>query len=127
MATLAWLGRQGTRAVAVSVFAGIALPPLASLFKPAFAPALAVLLCLAFLRVEPTALHAYLRRPALVIAAALWTMLAMPLVFGFAFLFPGVPALASADGKPLALALKSGNFGAPDFFEKALHSLQGSA
>lgn len=40
---------------------------------------------------------------------------------------PGVPALASADGKPLALALKSGNFGAPDFFNKALHSLQGAA
>jgi 3-dehydrotetronate 4-kinase len=40
---------------------------------------------------------------------------------------PGVPALASADGRPLALALKSGNFGAPDFFEKALHSLQGAA
>ncbi len=40
---------------------------------------------------------------------------------------PGVPALASADGKPLALALKSGNFGAPDFFEKALHSLRGAA
>jgi uncharacterized protein YgbK (DUF1537 family) len=40
---------------------------------------------------------------------------------------PGVPALASADGKPLALALKSGNFGAPDFFSKALHSLQGAA
>ena len=40
---------------------------------------------------------------------------------------PGVPALASADGKPLALALKSGNFGAPDFFEKALTSLQGAA
>ena len=36
---------------------------------------------------------------------------------------PGVPALAAADGRPLALALKSGNFGAPDFFEKALRTL----
>jgi uncharacterized protein YgbK (DUF1537 family) len=32
---------------------------------------------------------------------------------------PGVPALAARD-KPLTLALKSGNFGAPDFFAKAL-------
>lgn len=34
---------------------------------------------------------------------------------------PGVPALASltAQGKPLRLALKSGNFGALDFYEKA--------
>ncbi len=105
VAALAWLGRQGTRAVAVSVFAGIALPPLASLFKPAFAPALAVLLCLAFLRVEPAALHACFRRPALVIAAALWTMLALPLVFGFAFLFSGVPALAP--GLFIALILQA--------------------
>ena len=39
---------------------------------------------------------------------------------------PGVPALAAADGRPLALALKSGNFGAPDFFEKALRTLAGN-
>ncbi|HKH35159.1 MAG TPA: 3-oxo-tetronate kinase [Beijerinckiaceae bacterium] len=38
---------------------------------------------------------------------------------------PGVPALAAADGRPLALALKSGNFGAPDFFAKALRTLSG--
>jgi 3-dehydrotetronate 4-kinase len=36
---------------------------------------------------------------------------------------PGVPALAAADGRPLALALKSGNFGATDFFAKALQTL----
>ncbi|MBO9425665.1 four-carbon acid sugar kinase family protein [Labrenzia sp. R4_1] len=35
---------------------------------------------------------------------------------------PGVPALRVA-GQPLALALKSGNFGGPDFFEDALHIL----
>ena len=39
---------------------------------------------------------------------------------------PGVPALAAADGRLLALALKSGNFGAPDFFAKALRTLSGS-
>lgn len=36
---------------------------------------------------------------------------------------PGVPALLSTSGAPLALALKSGNFGATDFFEKALRML----
>ena len=36
---------------------------------------------------------------------------------------PGVPALATTSGKPLALALKSGNFGAVDFFGKALAAL----
>lgn len=38
---------------------------------------------------------------------------------------PGVPALASTAGEPLVLALKSGNFGAPDFFTKALAVLAG--
>ncbi|AIY43169.1 hypothetical protein LT85_4011 [Collimonas arenae] len=36
---------------------------------------------------------------------------------------PGVPATASTGARPLALALKSGNFGSTDFFEKALRHL----
>jgi uncharacterized protein YgbK (DUF1537 family) len=32
---------------------------------------------------------------------------------------PGVPWTRAADGKPYALALKSGNFGGPDFFSRA--------
>ena len=36
---------------------------------------------------------------------------------------PGVPWTASVGGKPLLLALKSGNFGAPDFFTKAFERL----
>lgn len=38
---------------------------------------------------------------------------------------PGVPVLISGGEKPVALALKSGNFGAPDFFGKALERLAG--
>jgi uncharacterized protein YgbK (DUF1537 family) len=36
---------------------------------------------------------------------------------------PGVPALATQGSRPLRLALKSGNFGAPDFYAKALRAL----
>ena len=36
---------------------------------------------------------------------------------------PGVPALSTVDGQPLAVALKSGNFGSTDFFSKALDRL----
>lgn len=36
---------------------------------------------------------------------------------------PGVPALSCMSPRPLGLALKSGNFGADDFFEKALARL----
>ncbi|RFB70989.1 MULTISPECIES: 3-oxo-tetronate kinase [unclassified Herbaspirillum] len=39
---------------------------------------------------------------------------------------PGVPATATLDDEPLALALKSGNFGSVDFFEKALRFLGGA-
>ncbi|MGC2041036.1 3-oxo-tetronate kinase [Paraburkholderia caledonica] len=40
---------------------------------------------------------------------------------------PGVPATATVGAQPLALALKSGNFGTTDFFEKALRHLNGAA
>ena len=37
---------------------------------------------------------------------------------------PGVPWTASLGEEPLALALKSGNFGGPDFFAKAFEVLR---
>ena len=40
---------------------------------------------------------------------------------------PGVPALGSTGDAPLGLALKSGNFGAVDFFAKALRIMGGTA
>lgn len=40
---------------------------------------------------------------------------------------PGVPATLSSGAQPLALALKSGNFGGRDFFAKALAQLAGGA
>ncbi|MGF6775302.1 3-oxo-tetronate kinase [Paraburkholderia sp. GAS334] len=39
---------------------------------------------------------------------------------------PGVPSTATIDSAPLALALKSGNFGASDFFARALRHLEGA-
>jgi uncharacterized protein YgbK (DUF1537 family) len=39
---------------------------------------------------------------------------------------PGVPALAEEGPRGLRLALKSGNFGAEDFFARALRSLGAS-
>jgi uncharacterized protein YgbK (DUF1537 family) len=40
---------------------------------------------------------------------------------------PGVPALSTLGDDRIALALKSGNFGAEDFFEKALERLESGA
>ena len=93
-AALAWLGRQGTRAVAASIFIGIALPPLAALLKPGFAYALFALLCLAFLRVDPVEVRAHFSRPTLIVAASAWMMLATPLLVGLALVALGVQELA---------------------------------
>ena len=89
-APLAWLGRQGTRAVATSIFVGIFTPPLAALFKPVFPYALFVLLCLAFLRVDPAEVRAHFSRPLIVGAAALWMMLATPLLIGLTLVMLGM-------------------------------------
>jgi len=89
-AALAWLGRQGTRAVAASIFIGIAVPPLAAVLKPGFPYALFALLCLAFLRVDPGEVKAHFSRPALVGAAAAWMMLCTPLLIGLTLVAFGV-------------------------------------
>src|ERR1044072_9291674 len=89
-APLSWLGRQGTRAVATSIFIGIFTPPLAALFKPVFPYALFALLCLAFLRVDPVEVRAHFSRPLIVGAAAAWMMLATPLLIGLTLLALGI-------------------------------------
>jgi BASS family bile acid:Na+ symporter len=94
-AALSWLGRQGTRAVAASIFIGIFLPPLAALFKPIFPIALFALLCLAFLRVDPADVRAHFSRPLIVGAASAWMMLATPLLTGLTLV-----ALGMADRLP---------------------------
>jgi hypothetical protein len=50
---LAWLGGQGTRAIAALVFIGIAARPLGELLKPFVTEAVFLLLCTSFLSVGP--------------------------------------------------------------------------
>jgi BASS family bile acid:Na+ symporter len=100
---LAWLGRQGTRAVAASIFIGLAIPPLSEYFKPLVAPSIFMMLTLAFLRVEPTAFRSQFTRDRLLTlgAATLWMMIATPLILGTAYTFFGSGDL----WKELSLAL----------------------
>jgi BASS family bile acid:Na+ symporter len=104
-AALAWLGRQGTRAVALSIFLGLGLPPLAALFKPYVPEAIFALLVLAFLRVDPRRLRNHVARPGLVIAATAWMMLVTPAVLGSLFLALGLDE--RAPGLFLALVLQA--------------------
>src|SRR4051794_35129159 len=87
---LAWLGRQGTRAIAALVVIGIALPPLGELLKPYVAEAIFLLLCISFMRVDTAALRAHLRRPGIVLAASAWTMIAVPALIGLGCLAAGL-------------------------------------
>jgi predicted Na+-dependent transporter len=79
---LAWLGRQGTRALAALVFIGIAVPPLGTVLKPFVTEAIFLLLVVSFMRVDLAALRTYMRRPGIVLAATAWSTLVVPLFAG---------------------------------------------
>jgi hypothetical protein len=87
---LAWLGGQGTLAIAALVFIGIAVPPVGELLKPFVTEAIFLLLCISFMRVDIRALRDHLRRPGIVFAATAWTTLGVPLISGAACLATGV-------------------------------------
>ena len=120
-AGLAWLGRCGTTAVAVSILLGILLPPLGTLVRPFFPETVFLLLCLAFLRVDPGALRAQFAKPGLLIAAAVWIMLIVPVLVGLC-----LNALDLFDRSPgLLLALMLNVVAPPIFASPALAVLMG--
>lgn len=89
-AALVWLGRQGTSALAASIFLGLAVPPLAAYVKPHLAETVFVLLLFSYLRTDPSAFGRLVKAPALAIVAALWVMVALPLLFGALYAFSGL-------------------------------------
>ncbi len=76
---LGWIGHRGTLALSVSVLAGMTLPDLSALARPFLSHAVFVLLVLAFLRVDSAAILARVRRPGIILAAAAWMTIAIPL------------------------------------------------
>ncbi len=60
MAVLAWLGRQGTRAIAAVVLIAIVVPPVDAVLKPYVSEAIFALLCIAFIRVDTAQLRGHL-------------------------------------------------------------------
>ncbi|WP_028584549.1 hypothetical protein [Desulfogranum mediterraneum] len=83
LALLTWLGRQGTLAVAISLALGTVMPSsLGAALKPHLSGAVFLLLAIAFLRMDTTALKGYLHRPLLVLAVLCWTSLIIPLAIG---------------------------------------------
>ena len=118
---LSWLGRRGTQAVAALVVIGIAVPAIGALLKPYVTEAIFVLLCVAFLRVEPAAFRGCLKRPSIVLAATAWTIAVIPAVFGVGYL-----ALGLQDRSPdLFLALILQAVASPMMAAPALAALMG--
>jgi hypothetical protein len=91
---LAWLGAQGTRAIAALVFIGVAAPPVGELLKPFVTEAIFLLLCISFMRVDIGALREHLRRPGIIVAATAWTTLGVPLISGLGCLATGLDTRA---------------------------------
>jgi hypothetical protein len=89
---LTWIGNQGTRTIAALVVFGIAVPPLGELLRPYVTEAIFLLLCISFMRVDLSALRAYLRRPALVLSATAWTTIAVPALVGTSMHVGGIDA-----------------------------------
>src|SRR5664279_1038619 len=118
---LAWLGGQGTRAIAALVFIGVAVPPVGELLKPFVTEAIFLLLCISFMRVDIAALREHLRRPGIVLAATAWTTLGVPLVSGASCLATGV----DTHSPDLFLALMLQAVASPMMAAPALAALMG--
>ncbi len=119
--SLAWLGSQGTRAIAALVVLGIAVPPLGELLRPYVTEAIVLLLIISFMRVDPSNLRAYLRRPTLVLAATAWTTIAVPALVGAAAHLIG----ADARAPDVFLALMLQATASPMMASPALAALMG--
>lgn len=118
---LEWTGRQGTRAVASLVIIGIALPSIGAALKPFVSEAVFILLCIAFLRTDISAIKTHIRYPTLIIVATAWTSVAIPLLFGF-----GCHALGLSERAPeLFLGLMLQGVASPMMAAPALAALMG--
>jgi hypothetical protein len=118
---LAWLGGQGTRAIASLVFIGIAAPPLGELLKPFVTEAIFLLLCISFMRLNVAQLRDHLRRPGLILAATAWTTLGVPSILGLSCLATGLDA--RSPGLFLAVMLQA--VASPMMAAPALAALMG--
>jgi len=118
---LAWLGTQGTRAIAALVFIAIAAPPLGELLRPFVTEAIFLLLCISFMRVDTGALRGHVRRPGIVLSATIWTTVAVPLIIGSVSHATGLDA-RSPD---LFLALMLQALASPMMASPALAGLMG--
>ncbi|MFK7967328.1 MAG: hypothetical protein AB8C46_25490 [Burkholderiaceae bacterium] len=78
MNPLAWIGRQRGNAMASLLVIAVLTPPLGAILRPYLTEAIIGLLSVAFMRLDIATFGQHIRQPALIIKAALWTMLIVP-------------------------------------------------
>jgi bile acid:Na+ symporter, BASS family len=88
---LAWLGRHGSAVIALGVFLGLALPPLAALLKPLLIPAIVGPFLIALIRLDWQRLRHHLARPTTTLLAPLWLLVLSPLLVDAAVRPFGLP------------------------------------
>ena len=76
---LAWLGRHGGAVIAVAVFVGLAVPPLAALLRPLLVAAIVGPFLIALLRIDWQQLGRLIRRPAGTLVALAWLLVLLPI------------------------------------------------
>jgi bile acid:Na+ symporter, BASS family len=86
---LALIDRYGTQGIAASIFIGLALPQYAAAARPLLAVTIFVFVMITFARVDTDALRGLVRRPAPVVIATAWLMLAPPAVVTLALALIG--------------------------------------
>lgn len=80
LAPLALLGRYGTQGFALSIFMGLALPQFAAAARPLLPITIFLFVAMTFARADLTALRAALAKPAAVMLAVAWLILAPALM-----------------------------------------------
>ncbi|MBZ0215455.1 MAG: hypothetical protein K8F25_02780 [Fimbriimonadaceae bacterium] len=90
LSALSWLGRQGTKGVAIGVFLGISVPQLAAFFRPWLAMTVFAILLISMVRVDLAQMRILTRNPTVLILSTFFMMVVTPLVTGYGLLIAGI-------------------------------------
>lgn len=94
---LGWLGRHGKAVLAAGIFLGLAVPALASLFRPLLTPSVVALLAFTLMRMDWEMLAGHLARPLPSLLLVVWLLAASPALMALATRLAGLPeGLAAA-------------------------------
>lgn len=80
MGILAWFGKRATWTLAAGVFLGLGVPELAAMSRPLLVPAIAVMLAMSLLRLQPAAIGQAVRAPLRVLPAVGFVLLVSPFI-----------------------------------------------